>query len=85
MQGAQFDLPGVFGCSPALVAHNLNQLYPVPFAMPLLEWPKAELSQNKVQEPPGHLLPALSSSLWGSTAAATAVGGGGVPRAMLQG
>lgn len=51
--------------------------------MPLLGWPKAELSQNEVQEPPSHLLPALSSSLWGSTVAATAVHGGGVPRATL--
>lgn len=83
MQGAQLYLPEVFVCNPALAAHNLHWLYLVPFAILLLGWPKAELFQNKLQEPPSHPLPALAGSRWGSTAGAEA--GGQVPRATLWG
>lgn len=83
MKGAHLYLPGVFVCNPALAVHNLYWLYLVPFAILLLGWPKAELFQNKLQEPPSHLLPSLAGFCWGSTAGAEA--GGQVPRATLWG
>lgn len=59
MKGGWLDLPRVFDCSLDLGIHNLSGLYPVPFAMPPLRWPKADFLKMKPKN-----LPATHCQHW---------------------